>query len=797
MTEILPEIEDIATKRTYKVAIFNNQWDTVPKIKEYTKDDLKALCATHNHKEKAKALRISLTAYKPGSPRGKANIEFLTGASLDIDDSKPIDAIITKLEELGLWYIIWTTTQHTPEEPRYRILVLFESPIIPVQWENTFDKINYHVCNGRADPAYRSDWSHLSNLPNCPVENVTDARIVFHDGADLNVDDLPELPPTTDKGTHSEQLTGTTGRGTAYAKKVLSGELEKLAAAPNNQRNIVLNNCALALGHWVGGGMFDRSEIERELESGAVAIGMKHTEDNILPTIKSGLDKGVSEPRKIPPPKNGYRGSAVFKDRNTSEGRSELAETSTDHGIVITKGFACNDIGNGERFAAMHTGRARYCHDWGGWAFYNDKRWINDQHEEIDRLAKITAQSIITEAMEEERENEREVLLKHAAATFRRAKRETMVKDAISEPRMSIKPQDFDKDLFLLNVLNGTIDLRTNRIRPHNPNDYITKLAPVIYDQQAECPFLQDFLMKVFEGDLYLIDFVQRVLGYALTGDISEQKIFVAHGEGSNGKSTFFQTIKLILGDYACETAPNTIMVQKHARMATDIADLHNVRLGVTTELNDIERMDEAKTKRMSGGEELTGERKYQHPFKFTPQFKLFLLTNHLPKIYGTDHAIWRRVVTIPFNARFWSPEDPEDTEHGPPEMRVDRKFPEKLKGEASGILNWLLEGCMKWQQNGLEIPDSISSMTRDYRQNQDILGRFIEDHCVVGKDFQTRSKHIYTAYNAWLESEGEEPVSSTTMGKQLKERGMVSKRTASERFWQGIRLREDCDRAE
>jgi len=781
---------------TWTVAHFDDQWDKFPKQKSHSKDSLKVLCSIHGHKSKEKTSRISFTKYAAGATRGKEGIEEITGAAIDIDDGTPKEAIIERLDALGLWYIIYSTTHHTPEFPRNRVIILFKSPLTPSQWEVAFDKINHHIFDGKADPSYRTDWQHLSNLPNCPKENKKDAFVITsnHDAA-LDPDDLPNVPkqtpPTTPQasnngnGHHSCAVIKTPTKGReVYAQKVLETTLAKLSMAEEGERNIVLNRCSFTLGRWVGGGVFEYHDIAKQLEGVAVLIGMKHTEDNILETIESGLKSGMKKPKTIPPSKISYQGKTTISPPDAQPETTKAIEQE----ITIITGLPLDDIGNGQRFAKMHGHRLRHCSTKKSWMENDGRRWVKDESSEADRLAKITARSIINEADSEENDDKRERILKHAVSTFKNAKRKTMIEDAISEPGMNIKATDFDKDPYLFNVENGTLDLRTGELKPHNPDDLITKLANVVFNPNAQCPLFLEFLQKTFTGDTELIECMQRAFGYSLTGNTREQTFFIGYGGGSNGKSTLLQAVKRIMGDYAIEAEPATIMVQKQEKMATDIADLHNIRLVITSESNDTQRLDEAKIKKMTGGEDLTGERKFEHPFKFKPQFKLFLATNHLPTIRGTDHSIWRRIVTVPFNTKFWK--DGEG-DAGIPELKADPRFLEKLEAESSGILNWLLEGCLKWQQSGLTIPAAVQEMKAEYRQEQDVLSDFLATHCFIGTGFQATAKDIYARYEHWCEMEGIKPISSTMMGKRLKEKGLVSHRKNTGKEWHGIKLKD------
>ena len=484
----------------------------------------------------------------------------------------------------------------------------------------------------------------------------------------------------------------------------------------------------------------------------------------------------------VPP---GTQGRELEAARELVKQSGEVIEAEE---VSLTPGLPLDEIGNGKRFATQHGHAVRYCKLWNSWLIFDGRRWTKDEKDGIEARAKVTARLIIKEAELTQNDDARAALLKHAAATSRRAKRETMVKDAASEPGIGITPSELDTDKWALNVLNGTLNLRTGELRPHNPADLLTKVAPVAYNRAARCPLWLQFLDKVFAGDAAMIDSIQRALGYALTGDTREQNFIIAQGGGSNGKSTLFQAVARILGDYALEIEPATIMVQKQERMAVDIADLFNVRFVVTAESNDTQRLDEAKMKKMTGGEQLTGERKFEHPFKFWPQFKLFLATNHLPEIRNTDNGIWRRVVAVPFDVAFWK----EGEGSGAPELKADLELSDKLQAEYSGILAWLVEGCLKWQRDGLTWPQKVRAKKEAYRQDQDVLGQFLADCCIVGEAFQVAAKDLNAAYDHWRQENSLKEMSAIALSKRLKERGFVKEDSYKARGWRGLGLKAE-----
>ncbi len=521
------------------------------------------------------------------------------------------------------------------------------------------------------------------------------------------------------------------------------------------------------------------SAVWREEKPGQRPDYVERTITAALENVTETYDPLYNRPR--------HKGAVQTSEAPPENSEAENSEAEAEP-IHLELGYPIDDMGNGQRFASQHRNRVRWCETWGCWLTYTGERWERDTKGVADSMAKITARLVVNEAQACENDHDRAALLKHAATLTKRVKRDTMLKDAKSEPGISINPLELDADKWLFNVLNGTLDLRTGELLPHDSNRLQSKLAPVVFDRSAACPKFDAFILKICNGKPAIVDCLHRQLGYSLTGETKEQNFTIGHGDGSNGKSTLLQTVLELMGDYGLEIEPDTIMIRRQERMAVDIADLFNIRFVVTGESNDTQRLDEGKIKKFTGGEQLTGERKFEHPFKFWPQFKLFLATNHLPEIRGTDEGIWRRVMPVPFDVRFWRASMGES---GKEELQADPNLRDSLREEFPGILNWLLEGCRKWQQDGLTWPEEVRKKKKSYREEQDVLGPFLADCCALGAALEATAKELFSAYEAWcINNEG---VNSSTFGKRLKERGFTQKtakvKGKATRQWIGLTL--------
>lgn len=433
------------------------------------------------------------------------------------------------------------------------------------------------------------------------------------------------------------------------------------------------------------------------------------------------------------------------------------------------------DLANAERLVARHGHDLRFCHPMGRWIVWDGRRWAIDDIGEVRARAKEVVRSIYAEAESLSDEEQRKARARWGLASESRMRIEAMIALAQSERGIPILPAELDRDPWLLTVRNGTLDLRTGALRQHNRGDLITRLVEIDYDPRAPAPLWRDFLARIMGGNDDLIAFLQRAVGYSLTGDTSERALFFLYGSGANGKTTFLETIRAIAGGYGVRTPTETLLTRRES-IPNDVARLRGARLVTAAEADEGRHLAEALVKDLTGGDMISARFLHAEWFDFKPTCKLWLAANHKPIVRGTDQAIWDRIKLIPFSVVI-------------PEAEQDKTLVEKLRAELPGILAWAVEGCLAWRRGGLGVPREVRAATGEYREEMDVLGGFLDDCCA--RTGRVGAKELYQAYLSWCEANGEKPISQRQFGLKMAERGFGQFRTARGRGWMGVCLAE------
>lgn len=417
----------------------------------------------------------------------------------------------------------------------------------------------------------------------------------------------------------------------------------------------------------------------------------------------------------------------------------------------VAEEYHTTDLGNAKRVIERHGSDLRYCWAWKQWLVWDGRRWHEDDTAEVVRRIKDTEAALfkfatgrLESGADNSHGNEREALVKRYTSLLKHCTKwesAKAIRDCLdlmrSEPSVPILQTKLDTDPWTLNVLNGTLDLRTGKLRSHQRQDYLTKLVPVEYREDVRCPTWEKFLSTVMGGKVRLIEYLQRVAGYCLTGDVSEQSLWFFHGAGANGKSTFLMTLLALMGDYGLQAVSDLLLAKNHEAHPTERADLMGRRLVATIEAEQGKRLAEALMKQLTGGDRVRARKMRQDFFEFDATHKIILCANHKPVVRGQDHGVWRRIKLVPFTVTI-------------PDSEKDPHLLDKLKGELPGILAWAVRGCLSWQQGRMAEPDEVKIATADYRAEQDLLAGFLDEVCILCNTAKVQCNTLYEAYRAW-----------------------------------------------
>ena len=447
---------------------------------------------------------------------------------------------------------------------------------------------------------------------------------------------------------------------------------------------------------------------------------------------------------------------ATHDDREAADRQAleDACKSGAERGAAARE-ITNTDLANNRRLLEQYGDVMRYTNE-RGWFINDGKRWAPNKAQAA-RNAKDVARNVYDE-IKDARDDQKKILFKWAKASQNVAQIKAML--ALAESDRDYSYTDFDADPYLLNVNNGTLDLRTGELCTHKPTDYIRSIVPVDYDAAAACPQWLAFLDRIMDGSRDIIDYLQRAIGYTLTGNTAEQCLFFCYGVGRNGKSVYLETIQKLTGEYGLNCRTETLMARRNDGIPNDVARLAGARFVAVNETAEGQKLNEPLIKDMTGGDSMTARFLRREYFDFHPIFKLWMRGNHKPQIRGTDEGIWRRIHLIPF-------------QHYITDDECDVDLAGKLRGELPGILAWAVEGCSIWQRDGLNPPAAVTDATKEYRSEMDVLGQFIDDRCVVAVDANQSAGALYKDYQKWAET----PVNRTAFGLAFAERGYTKKK--------------------
>lgn len=504
------------------------------------------------------------------------------------------------------------------------------------------------------------------------------------------------------------------------------------------------------------------------------------TDPPALPTWLSDIACHVDDARRA-----GDRVRAAMPAIVAAE-KAEARELVAGAGETGAAALALSDVGNAERLARDHGAGLRWVEAWGAWLVWNGARWERDVTGEVMRRAIDSVRRIALEAVRSDGEAERRAILKHAIKSEGAGSLRAMVSLTQSQPGQAVAPDGFDADPWLFNCLNGTLDLRTGELRPHNQENLCTKIAPVAYDPLATCPTFDAFLERV-QPDPEVRACLMRVIGYSLTGVIREHVLPIHHGTGRNGKGTLRDAVLSVMGDYATEVPSTLLMSKDRDAHPTEKMVLKGARFASASETAKAKAIDEAQVKLLTGGDPITARLMGRDFVTFLPTHKLWLSTNHKPIIRELSPAMWCRLLLFQWSVSI-------------PAHEQDTGLVEKLRAEASGILNRFFEGLRAWKERGIDPPHAVRAATDEYRASSDPIGDFLAEHTTTQPAqghgvARAMAKHLLDAYTRWAAVNGQEAMTSKALGDAMGERftrskygGMIS--------YVGVRMLTDAERS-
>ena len=548
------------------------------------------------------------------------------------------------------------------------------------------------------------------------------------------------------------------GKTTDYGRGVLLNQFDAVKNAAVGNRNSTLNVAAFAVGQYIASGEIEASEGISGLETAGTEAGLGIEE--IRKTIKSGINAGRRDPKR--------------RAKDTPEITKDLN--------LFDEKYKNTDVGNSYRFRDFADKNIKYCFAWNRWFIWDGTRWQQDETGAIITKAKemITEMYNQVANIDGEQAETKKAAAKHTAKTSAVKNLQAFI--SLTRNEVPILHDDLDNKPFLVNTKDGTANLKTGTLENQSRDDLLTKRINFGISEHEPYQWIK-FLNEIFEKDQQLIKFIQKAVGYSLTGDITEHCLFILFGDGRNGKSTFLNVLGHIFGDYACNTPADTLTIKKHESISNDIARLKGMRFVTAYETENNKQLAEAKIKAMTGGDRQVARFMRAEYFEFDPTYKVWLATNHRPEIRGTDEGIWSRIKLIPFNFRV-------------PDCKMDKHLQGKLMGEAEEILNWAIKGTGLWQSEGLGEPEAVTTATNQYRSDSDIIGFFLKENTEKDLSEHIFKRDLFRYYCTWVELTGGYFLSERLFNKALKEKGFKSGKRGNGGVASWLGIKTKCDDA-
>jgi len=522
--------------------------------------------------------------------------------------------------------------------------------------------------------------------------------------------------------------------------------------------------------------------------------------------IASRLASKGCKVRMVDPPKDKFKGwdiaDCISEDGGLERAKA-LLEVARELSLIELGVEAptdepqeernATDMGNAERFVDRYGDIVKYNSEKKKWCVWGNGKWSDREQSAITPMIKETIRSMALSGDKD--------AIKFAMDCESRPRISALIDLAAREPHVAAHETDFDAEPMILNCRNGVVDLATGKLKEHNPGLMCSMMTNTNYNPNTECPKFMKFLDDITLSRPDISNFMQRWFGYSLTGSVSAQTFAIFYGNGANGKSTLVELISRIMGDYSRTAPPDTFIMKQAGAIPNDVASLRGARLVLATETNANEKLAESKIKGMTGGDVIVARFLHGEFFQFNPSWKIVISTNHRPRVSGGDYGIWRRIILVPFDYLVQGP-------------KIDYELSSKLWEEREGILAWMVEGCRQWVKSGggrkgLDIPKVLLEETQEYREDEDIIGRFVRSRCVTASNdplmrrpdqILISASDLYQAFTSWADEDGERYASKmtqTAFGRAMRERGFPSEAGRNgRRQYVGIQIDQRSDRA-
>jgi putative DNA primase/helicase len=733
--------------------------------------------------------------------RRRESVERVYALVIDVDEGMSLSEGRYRVQELGHPCVLYTTPSHQKQKDnkpacdRFRLVFPLSRAVTGKSWAKFYPSLCAYV-GAKADPACK-DPSRLwyAALDREGVEVMCEDGALLDPGLVPIIDNRePDKKPAENVGRPSGELKPgddfARRHSTREVAEMCGWRLLKMAGAEelyvkpgdSGSEHQMTGNYRSGGGFWV----FTPLVPGLKENTGYTKMGLYaatfHNGDHSAAAKDLGA-KGYGNPARSTKQKHASPAPVV--------GQVEPPPPESQNGHVDLPDepikFDPSDVGNAERFVRLYGSDLRHCHLWGSWLLWRPGRWEADETGGAPIVRKVTqmVRGIAKDAFRPENAGKMAEMLKWAGSCHSKARIESCIGLAKAQDGIDITPALLDADPYLLNLANGTFDLREMRLREHRKTDLLTKIVKHAYSQDAKCLHWLEFLAKVLDRDDELIRYVQKAVGYSLSGDTSEKCFFFLYGLGNNGKSIFVETISRLMGDYANILDVEALMMQQHGNPSgpsSDLAILKGARFVISSETEDGRRLSESKIKRLTGGDTIHCRFLKQEFFSYVPEFKIWIAGNHKPQIRGTDEGIWSRVHLIPFEVTI------------PKDQRIPAaKLHAMFRTESEGILAWMIEGYRLWQQEGLRKPGAVEQATESYRSESDVFGQFLAE-CTDADQFgEVRALELYNVYARWAKGQGEKsPATNTRFGRAMSERGESWRQSGCGKMYTGRTIKEE-----